>query len=74
MRQQAMSGRGENPVTTSGHGATPPIEVTPTTNGMGGAGTSAGDVPLADDDGTTYEGHLTGGHGGSFKEHDAASV
>ena len=26
---------------------------------MGGAGTSAGDVPLANEDGTPYEGHLT---------------
>lgn len=59
MCQQAMSGRGENPARASGHGATPPVEVTPTTNGMGGAGTSAGDVPLAGEDGTPYEGHLT---------------
>ena len=46
MRQQAMSGRGENLTRASGHGGTPPVKVTPTTNGMGGAGTSAGDVPL----------------------------
>ena len=60
MRQQATtSGQGENLARASGHGATPPIEVTPTTNGMGGAGTSAGDVPLAGDDGMPYTGHLT---------------
>ena len=59
MRQQAMSGRGEHPARVSGHDTTPPVEVTPTTNGMGGAGTSAGDMPLAGEDGTPYEGHLT---------------
>ena len=59
MRQQAMSGRGENCARASGHGATPPVKVTPTTSGMGGAGTSARDVPLFGEDGTPYEGHLT---------------
>ena len=59
MHQQALSGREENLARAICHGATPPVKVTPTTNGMGGAGTSARDVPLAGDDGTPYEGHLT---------------
>ena len=42
---KVMSGRGENPAKASGHDATPPVKVTPTTNGMGGAGTSARVVP-----------------------------
>ena len=46
MRQQAPSGQGEIPARTSGHGAIPPGEATPTTKGMSGAGKNAGSVPL----------------------------
>ena len=59
MRHQATSAQEEHLARESGHGAPSLVKVTPTTNGMGGAGTSVGDVPLASDDGTSYEGHLT---------------
>ena len=52
MCQHATSGQGENLARASGHSATPPVEVTPTTNGMDGTCTSARGVPLVGDDGT----------------------
>ena len=59
MRQQATSGRWKNPARESGHGAPPPVKATPTTSGMGGAGMSTKDMPLAGEDGPPYKGNLT---------------
>ena len=53
MHQPATNVQGEILARASGHGAIPPVEDTPATNGMGGAGTSARDVPLAAGDDRT---------------------